>query len=493
MANAYVIDHRNLALDELRSAIKKTAPQYYFEDNVRSTIRNCVYNIERDCRTLAPILLQDVLLQKDGVILSQSDTNDELIKREQRIVDESNEDVFKQGGKKRKTLELFHFVLETAWENDDEISLDEKHLIERIKERLRITDNEYRIIEATLGKFPNPGNRIHTLTEIETVRRDLQSKGLIFPMRDSDGTNFDVIPEELGETLRSVFGIEIRRHGFVELTKHRFVKRKAYLTEILEKCDIELEGGITVDGLRELVLEQVQPTILLGGLSPRDGLDIETLRKWCNDLRLTVSGSKAELISKIVSYYDGLHETKEDIKDEREIWYSYYKDFAGRNLKFLREQQLIQKDLETEKKFEGATDYIFEKLLRHKPLSMIGSNHPDGAVSFQNRVIYWDNKSKEQPVSLKEHLKQFDGYIRDAEKVVAAFLVIGPDFTPDSSSLAMQYQVENGTTITLMSAEELKALADEWNTKGGGKTDEPFPLGYLIQPGRFNRALLPEF
>ena len=194
-----------------------------------------------------------------------------------------------------------------------------------------------------------------------------------------------------------------------------------------------------------------------------------------------------------MSYYDGLHETKEDIKDEREIWYSYYKDFAGRNLKFLREQQLIQKDLETEKKFEGATDYIFEKLLRHKPLSMIGSNHPDGAVSFQNRVIYWDNKSKEQPVSLKEHLKQFDGYIRDAEKVVAAFLVIGPDFTPDSSSLAMQHQVENGTTITLMSAEELKALADEWNTKGGGKTDEPFPLGYLIQPGRFNRALLPEF
>ena len=183
---------------------KKTAPQYYFEDNVRSTIRNCVYNIERDCRTLAPILLQDVLLQKDGFILSQSDTNDELIKWEQRIVDESNEDVFKKGGKKRKTLELFHFVLETAWENDDEISLDEKHLIERIKERLRITDNEYRIIEATLGKFPNPGNRIHTLTEIETVRRDLQSKGLIFPMRDSDGTNFDVIPEELGETLRSV-------------------------------------------------------------------------------------------------------------------------------------------------------------------------------------------------------------------------------------------------------------------------------------------------
>ena len=217
VANAYVIDHRNLALDELRSAIKKTAPQYYFEDNVRSTIRNCVYNIERDCRTLAPILLQDVLLQKDGFILSQSDTNDELIKWEQRIVDESNEDVFKKGGKKRKTLELFHFVLETAWENDDEISLDEKHLIERIKERLRITDNEYRIIEATLGKFPNPGNRIHTLTEIETVRRDLQSKGLIFPMRDSDGTNFDVIPEELGETLRSVFGIEIRRHGFVEL------------------------------------------------------------------------------------------------------------------------------------------------------------------------------------------------------------------------------------------------------------------------------------
>jgi hypothetical protein len=91
---------------------------------------------------------------------------------------------------------------------------------------------------------------------------------------------------------------------------------------------------------------------------------------------------------------------------------------------------------------------------------------------------------------LKEHIKQFDAYIKGSEKTVACFLVIGPDFTPESSVLAMQYQVESGTTITLITAEEIKTIAEEWSCRNAGKREDPFPLGYLIQPGRFNRALV---
>ena len=197
------------------------------------------------------------------------------------------------------------------------------------------------------------------------------------------------------------------------------------------------------------------------------------------------------MIQRIIEYYDAILEKDESVGDDREIWYQHFEKLAGRELDFLRNQQIITKDLECEKKFEEATNYLFEKKLLHKPLTLVGSSHADGALSFQNKVIYWDNKSKETPVNLKDHIRQFDGYIRASEKPVACFFVIGPDFTEESSLIAMQYQVESGTTITLIRASELKTIAENWSKKNQGKKeDDPFPLGYLIQPGMLNLTLV---
>lgn len=157
----------------------------------------------------------------------------------------------------------------------------------------------------------------------------------------------------------------------------------------------------------------------------------------------------------------------------------------------MRQQQFIQKDLECERKFEEATNYLFETKLYHKPLQLVGTAHADGALSYQDKVIFWDNKSKETPVSLQQHIRQFDGYITAAEKPVACFLVVAPEFSDDSSLTAMQYQVEKQVTITLITATELKAVAESWSARTAGKQEDPFPLGYLIQPGRFNPALVP--
>lgn len=76
---------------------------------------------------------------------------------------------------------------------------------------------------------------------------------------------------------------------------------------------------------------------------------------------------------------------------------------------------------------------------------------------------------------------------KQSEKPVAGFIVIGPDFTPESSLIAMQYQVENGTMISMITASELKSLAETWKAK---KDSGAFPLGYLLQLGRFNPALV---
>lgn len=48
--------------------------------------------------------------------------------------------------------------------------------------------------------------------------------------------------------------------------------------------------------------------------------------------------------------------------------------------------------------------------------------------------------------------------------------------------------MQNDTLILLITAKELKALAEEWAQKN--KADETFPLGYFKQNGRFNSNLI---
>ena len=105
----------------------------------------------------------------------------------------------------------------------------------------------------------------------------------------------------------------------------------------------------------------------------------------------------------------------------------------------------------------------------------------------------WDNKSKEEPglVSLKEHIKQFHDYMEQSDKAVPIFFVIAPHFTEDSELSAVQYTSEHlDRNIVLITAGELKYLAEKWSSEENRRRDEPFPLGLLARSGRFNTKLL---
>ncbi|MEM0966940.1 MAG: SAP domain-containing protein [Verrucomicrobiota bacterium] len=487
IASAYVIDYRALSEEEIKEALVKTAPQYYFEENVRNALNHLTMGSNRDLRIIAPFFIKHVLMQRDDRMSPRRNTEEEIIKWEQEIVDRSNEDLLKKSSERSKDLEFMQFVVKVAWEHNDDLSVDEKNLVEKIRERLRITETEFRIIEAKLGKFPKSLNELHTRQDIEDVRRELQARGLVFSIRDHDGIDYDLIPSEVADTIAKVMKIEIRDYGFSQLLRYKAVRSKSYIQESLDKVGVKTEKNCTMEDLFEVSVEQMSPRILLGGTSPRDGLPTDVLRKWCSDLDLNVSGSKSDLIERIIEFYDSLHERSDQLVDEREHLHKYFIELATRDSATLRAQQLIEKDIEIERKFESVTDYVFEKKLGHKPLNLIGTNHADGALSYKDKVIYWDNKSKETPVNLKDHIRQFDGYIQQAEKPVAGFVVIGPDFTPESSLLAMQYQVEKGTIISMITAQEFKDLGEVWSMK---KETDAFPLGYLLQPGRFNPSLV---
>ncbi len=432
------------------------------------------------------MFIKDIILNKDEFSNEQRQTEIDILEMEQSIVNDANEIILSKSNEKSAKLDLFRFLLECAWENNNDISSDEKNLIEKLKIRIGITDYEYRIIESRLGKYPSEENKLHSKNDIEEVRRVLQEAGLLFTIRDSERVDYDIIPDELAKVVRDCFDIEIRLHGYNELIKSKFVRSKKYLIDILEKANIEINSSMTLPEMQELCVERVKPSVVLGGYSPLDGLNKDDLAKWCHELEMSPYGTKADLIDRIVNYYDNVKAKKpvEELEDERKFWFEYYEALASRNLTELRKQGVINKDIDCERNFEAATNYLFERYLGHTPLMLKGTEHPDGILSYNDKLIYWDNKSKEKEVNLVDHIKQFERYIKSAEKPIACFLVIGPDFTENSEKECAKFSLNSDTIISLVRASDLKSIAQSWNK------DTAFPLGYFRQVGFFNKDLI---
>ncbi len=490
VASAYVIDHRGLSEEELRAAMMSASSQFTDEKNIAKALEEIESHEDRNIRMIGKAMLSEILLNEDGFVCQQKETEDKLIEWESAIIDRSNEELATKRGERIHSIKLFTFLVEAAWE-DGVLKPDEKNLIGKVREKLKISEAEFRIIEAQLGVFPKEKNETHTRGEIGEVRKLLQSKGLIFPARDENRMDFDVIPSEIAASLRKVLNIELKRVGYCELLAHRFVRSKDHLTEMIEKTGYHLEGRPSVSELQAMTLEFVTPSQVLGGFSQNDGLAKDKLSTWCAELGTKISGTKEELVQRIITAYDQLlqkSKIKED--DERETYYKFFEELANRNLSFLRSQYLIDKDLDCEHKFEQATHFLFEKKLGHKPLPNVGTERADGALSDQDKVILWDNKSKESACSLKEHINQFARYIRNSEKPVSSFLVIAPSFTEDSEAHAIRFEVDEGIPIALIQADELKWTAEEWSKVSDEKEKGAFPIGFITQAGRFKKNVV---
>lgn len=397
IANPYVIDFRKLSFDELKSAMITTLPQYENESNIVKMLDKLAVNENQAIKNIAPIFIKEISLNKDDFMEYQKVVDEEILGYEKKMIDSANE---VKEASLSKNLSIYKAVLEAAWEKDDNTS-DEQNLINRVKNKLNIFDDEAILIETKLGKYPTIGNNLHTKEEIDYVRRYLQYCGLLFCVRDSDGKDVDIIPEEIATILRRIFRIDIRRHAYDLLLGSKYVKNKMYLLETLSKASVEINQYMTVNELQLLCKKHLTATQLIGGFSPLDGIDKITLEEWASKVYgKKTYGTKKELIDKIIKHYDGIKQLPEVMEDVRENLFNYFVELASRDLKVLREQTIIDKDIDTERKFEQATNYLFEVLLKNKPLLLSGTEHPDGILSFNNKLIMWDNKSKETSIKL---------------------------------------------------------------------------------------------
>lgn len=492
IASAYVEDCKRLDLNELKASLLKTQNQYTLYENIAKQLEKLKLHESPIVRIIVPIFLQTHLLDQDEFISPCKTTEEAILAYEQSVIDESNNFDYKNIS---KDFAIFKFLLDKAWEHEDKISVDEKNLIEEIRKYLNITLKEQNMLEAKSSRFPTKGNILHTRTDIDFVRKVLQSSGLIFYIKNSDNLPCDIIPDEIALCIRKYYDIEIKSYGYKQLISYiTKITKKQYLIDIIKKFNenpntftVDIPSNPTIQSLQEIILKTIKPSNLLGGYSPRDGLDSSVLAKWCANLGLNVSGSKANLISRILEYYDSLKRIEISSDDPREKFYNVYHELACRDLVYLRENNIINKDLDCEHCFEKATNYLFENMLKNKPLLLTGTDHPDGKLSYNDKYILWDNKSKETPVNLKDHILQFDGYIRNSDKPVTVFMVIAPSFTENSIKECVKYSLTNDTQILLITADELKEIAERWHKE---HPDESFNLGFFKQNGRFDKSLL---
>ncbi len=500
IAGAHVVDHKQLSDDELRAAIIKVKPQYLHRESLQENLNRVLYQEGRkDYRVLARVILIDVLLEQYVYSLPFAQTEEKVIAFEQSIVNRANEISLvdlaygQNNFQRHENLKLYDFVLQVAWEQHDNVTPDEANLLMNLRKRLNINELDHRTLEAKIMKYPKPGNQIHSRSEINQVRRHLQGLGLLFTIRQDEKTDVDIIPEELVCCLREILGIELRRDSYQQLLNNRLLRRKSHLTEVLTRCGLPFGQYDTVNTLIDHVLRNVSPSQAIVGVSPRYGLNNAQLTAWCKELHITTSGSMENRIERVIVHFDQLRPSVIESPDERVRWYEFFEQLAIRDHETLRAQHVIAKDIEIESKFEDATRYIFAEMLKHVPLQQEGTNHPDGLISLESMFLMWDNKSKESPglVNLKEHIAQFDGYMNKSDKPVPVFLVIAPGFTEESEEEAIRYHAQHfDRNITLITASELKNLAEEWISENNRSREEPFSLGLLASTGRFSRKRL---
>jgi len=179
-------------------------------------------------------------------------------------------------------------------------------------------------------------------------------------------------------------------------------------------------------------------------------------------------------------------------EDPDKIYYAYLVELAARQYDVLRAASVIQHDQNVDRAFERGVRYAFSNSLGHPAIQFTGSAHADGGVAAKNgRMVLWDCKSALRPYALTEpKCAQFLQYVaREAPNVVCPFLVFSCGFTDDSSAraLALKANCPPGTEIALMTAADLKWLADRWSKDYPNKR---LPLDVLAHSGFLNTEVL---
>lgn len=374
-----------------------------------------------------------------------------------------------------RAIDILKTVLEVSVE-DREISRDELALVERLRDKLELNRKDQYLALAQLGHFPRAENKLHGSSDVEHALKALQKAGVLFYCnRHPDDPRY-LLPDELVPGVREAIGFELsdvaKRRMFDDLTM-------AQLKRILDA------DGLPTSGRKGELVDR----LLAANVVPSDALDVLTTGELYEVLSglpgAKVTGNKDDRIQRIIDYW--ANQTIREVDpgaDPREVYYEYLIELAHRDRENLYASELISKDIDMNSAFEEGTRFLFEEKLGLNLVDFDGTEHPDGAfyLDRDGQLLMWDNKSTEDVYRFpKSHLDQFKGYIRESEDRISCFLVVVAEIGDEAFTRAQQLKAESrdDTDTALITAEDLKWVAENWRDRGDSKEFDPQVFNYL--------------
>ena len=212
-----------------------------------------------------------------------------------RVIDETNRMISLASRRpifpKPKNYDLYLKMLSAAWEYDSDINPSEANMLKVLRDELGISLMEHFVIEHHPDLHRNW--RIDAAYEIE--RNHLRNAGILYAHEDQY-----VIPEEIVLLIRRVWGYELSIPQFKRLFD---VLNNDQLKKILDK------EGLGVSGTSQEKKDRILENYVLPH-SALDILSIEEIRNAARNLSCKSSGSKEELVDRILDWLD----CDEDVK-----------------------------------------------------------------------------------------------------------------------------------------------------------------------------------
>ncbi|MBO8172363.1 MAG: SAP domain-containing protein [Bacillaceae bacterium] len=478
--DSFVKDVKFSDEEEMREMILKNIEEFKNEDRLKSRLN--FLETDRDIALLNEICLL-CLLDQEGYLLKESELFSKVEQYEKDIVKNSQDSDFVEQSIPESSQRIYTAVLKAAWNRDEDLNPHEVHILNVLRQELNLSKRDHYLLESIIGRFPQKGNKLHSHKQIDRSLKDLQSRGLVLRFKTDDV--YYVIPEEISRTIRYSLGGELRNDAYQKMLSEFNV---VDLKKVLNEFEL-ITTGTKSELIERITKHNILPSSFLYVFSSSE------LTGFLRNLEgVKISGTKEEKIQNIIDYYEELMiATPSDPTDERAKYYDFFEELASRQYKKLRANKIIQKDIDVERYFELATQYIFEKKLGLELQIMKGSRHADGKINCgSNEVVLWDNKSTEEPYQFpQEHFDQFLGYIRSEAKRVTTFLVIASEFTNEAENQAQKLKAFSGedTDVSLISAKDLKFLAEEWKNYSGQKKPV-FNMNILDYTGVLTKQLL---
>lgn len=341
---------------------------------------------------------------------------------------------------------------------------------------------------SALDRFPKVSRSDspeHAYDTIEKGIWSLQEQALVYEVDDPDYDELVGIPDDYIDVIRDWLYYEMSDENYRRMLETLGVfDRQSVLIEARERFDVSGKNyGKNENRRGNIVQAGVYPSELLKEVVPKDDL-----KDIVDEYGLDAHKLKTEdMVSAIIDYFEQSQKSVEEGEPKVDLYLDAYEDIADGAVTDVppQLQDLVEADNPSEKLdvlFEDATGEIFREVFNLEGTNQLGQQASgvvaDGEIKQNGQWLLWDNKRRRQEFRLGSDARsKIKNYIdtKGEQHDVEWFLIIAPDFTEQAASNALQLEMQVGTDIRLVGAEDLKALAELWR-ENYAADDRELPL-----------------